>query len=86
MAKASPLTYVAKGNPLVLTLHGSEVSICPLAQSKVLHAALKKAGAPEKLLVVEGAGHDADWPDDKRDMVNRVFIEFIDKHLKRQSK
>ncbi len=86
MAEASPLTYVAKGNPPVLTLHGSEDSICPLAQSKVLHEALKKAGVTEKLLVVEGAGHDADWPDDKRDTVNRVFLEFLDKHLKRQSK
>jgi acetyl esterase/lipase len=85
MAEASPLTYVAKVNPPVLTLHGSADPICPLTQSKVLHEALKKAGVTEKLLVVEGAGHDETWPADKRDMVNRAMIAFLDKHLKRQA-
>lgn len=86
MAEASPLNYVAKGNPPVLTLHGSEDPLCPLVQSKVLHEALRKAGAIEKLLVVEGAGHDETWPADKRDMVNRTMLEFLDKHLKRLAK
>jgi acetyl esterase/lipase len=83
MAEASPLTYVARDNPPVLTLHGSADPLCPLAQAKLLHEALKKAGVTERLLVVEGAGHDPSWPADKRDMVNRAMIEFLDRHLKR---
>lgn len=86
MAEASPISYVAKGNPPVLTLHGSEDPLCPLSQSKVLHEGLRKAGVTEKLLVIEGAGHDATWPADKRDMVNCTMIEFLDKHLKRKAK
>lgn len=84
--EASPITYAAKDNPPVLTLHGMEDPLCPLSQSKALHEALRKAGVTEKLLVIEGAGHDATWPADKREMVNRTMIEFLDKHLKRQSK
>ncbi len=86
MTEASPITYVTKDNPPVLTLHGTEDPLCPLSQSKALHEALRKAGVTEKLLVIEGAGHDATWPADKREMVNRTMLKFLDKHLKRQSK
>jgi acetyl esterase/lipase len=86
MAEASPLTYVARDNPPVLTLHGSADLLCPVAQAKALHEALHKAGVTEKLVVVEGAGHDPNWPADKRDMVNRAMVEFLDQHVKRQAK
>jgi acetyl esterase/lipase len=39
MAQASPITYVAKGNPPVLTLHGSADPLCPLSQANILHKA-----------------------------------------------
>lgn len=86
MAEASPITYVAKDNPPVLTLHGSADPLCPLAQSKTLHEALKKVGVAEKLVVIEGGGHDAEWLAGKNERVNHAMIEFLDRHLKRQTK
>ena len=58
MREASPVTYVAKDNPAVLTIHGSADETVPVSQAVPLHDALKQAGASEKLVVVEGAKHN----------------------------
>ena len=86
VAESSPVSHVTSSVPPVLTLQGSADTLCPLAQAKALHEALQKAGATEKLLVVEGAGHLIPWPPGKRDMVNRTMIDFLDNHLKRPAK
>jgi len=62
-AQASPITYVRKGNPAVLSLYGSADNIVPVQQAQVLHQALKKAGVAEKLVVVDGKGHGFDYDD-----------------------
>jgi acetyl esterase/lipase len=55
---ASPITYVAAGNPPVLLVHGEKDDMVPLAQSTTLHVALNQAGVKNVLLVIPGAGHD----------------------------
>lgn len=57
LRNASPLYFIAKGGPAVLTLHGDADPTVKLEQSEWLHQALRKAGAPEKLVILEGAGH-----------------------------
>lgn len=57
-AAASPVTYVDKDSPPVLTIHGAQDNIVPSDQARILHAALKEAGVSEKLVMLEGAGHD----------------------------
>jgi len=77
---ASPLTYVSKDDPPVLTLHGDKDALVPVEQAKVLDERMKAAGANHRLMVFEGQGHgfggeyakkaaDATW-------------EFFDRHLK----
>jgi len=53
----SPITYVRKGVPPVITIHGSQDDVVPYAQAQRLHAALEAAGVPNKLLTVDGAMH-----------------------------
>ncbi|MGQ0696918.1 MAG: alpha/beta hydrolase fold domain-containing protein [Panacagrimonas sp.] len=57
MAVASPLSYVRKGNPAVLSLQGSVDPLCPPQQAELLHEALRKAGVAEKLVIYPGGGH-----------------------------
>lgn len=54
---ASPVTYVTKDDPPILTMHGTKDAIVPIAQARILDEAMKKAGADSTLVVVEGGGH-----------------------------
>ncbi len=55
--KVSPITYVRSGIPPIITLHGDRDDIVPYKQAVRLHAALDKAGVPNRLITVNGAGH-----------------------------
>ncbi len=58
LAKAvSPLTYVRSGLPPVFTIHGDEDNLVPYSHAERLHAALEKAGVPNKLMTVRGGKH-----------------------------
>ena len=54
---ASPLTYVSKDDPPVLTLHGDKDALVPVEQAKVLDEKMKAVGANHTLMVFEGQGH-----------------------------
>ncbi len=56
--RLSPITYVRSGLPPILTVHGDRDDIVPFSQAERLHAALGKAGVPNKLIRVPGGGHD----------------------------
>jgi acetyl esterase/lipase len=60
--RASPVTYVAKGAPPFLIVHGTkDVGTArgqvPMEQSEGLHEKLREVGAESTLLKLEGAGH-----------------------------
>jgi acetyl esterase/lipase len=57
VARANPITYVSKDAPPFLIMHGDQDDLVPLAQSEMLHEALKKAGVPSTLQIVKGQGH-----------------------------
>jgi acetyl esterase/lipase len=57
MAEASPVTYVGEDDPPILTFHGVDDAIVSVEQAQLLHAALDKAGVPQTLTIIEGAGH-----------------------------
>jgi acetyl esterase/lipase len=74
---ASPTTYVAKGAPPFLILHGTKDPLVPFSQSEKLAAALKKAGVECYLVPVTNAGHGG-----FRSLeVPRRIRQFFDKHL-----
>ena len=58
MAKrVSPINYVNKNNPPIITIHGDKDALVPYTQSVRLHKALDAAGVPNELYTVLGAGH-----------------------------
>lgn len=58
MAKRmSPINYVSRNNPPIITIHGDKDALVPYAQSVRLHKALNAAGVPNQLVTVPGAGH-----------------------------
>jgi acetyl esterase/lipase len=62
----SPMTYVRKDIPPLITVQGSGDSTHPVADSQRFTAALKAAGADAEIHLVNGAGHGftpATWPD-----------------------
>lgn len=56
-ARVSPLTYVRPGLPPVLSIQGDADPTVPYTHSVRLHAALEKAGVPNKLITVPGGLH-----------------------------
>jgi acetyl esterase/lipase len=55
--RVSPLTYVRKDLPPILTIHGDADTLVPVAHARRLQEALQKAGAASELLILPGAGH-----------------------------
>ncbi len=53
----SPLTYVRKGLPPIISIHGDKDSVVPYTHSTRLHKALDKAGVQNKLHTVKGGDH-----------------------------
>lgn len=72
---ASPLTYVSKDDPPVLTIQGDRDASVPPKQAELLDAKMKEAGASHMLIIKKGVGHENFWYD------NAVW-DFFDKHLK----
>ncbi|MDX1964872.1 MAG: alpha/beta hydrolase [Pirellulales bacterium] len=57
---ASPVTYVDKDDPPVLTLHGDQDELVPVAQAKLLDEKLTAAGGRHTLVIFPGQGHSFD--------------------------
>jgi acetyl esterase/lipase len=74
--QANPITHVTKDDPPFLILHGDADRIVPLHQSRLLHAALEKAGVPSEFRVQAGAGHG--WNDPA---TNAAVLRFFDERL-----
>ena len=62
LRKASPVTYVAQGDPPFLILHSTDDEIIYPQQSQELSWDLGANGVPHQLLIVEGGGHEFDNP------------------------
>jgi acetyl esterase/lipase len=69
---ASPLTYVHRGAPPFLLLHGEADRVVPAEQARLLDAALRASGVPSSLLVTPGGGHGT--PDLRADEAARRFL------------
>jgi dipeptidyl aminopeptidase/acylaminoacyl peptidase len=55
--ESSPLTYVRKQNPPVITVHGDSDEVVPYSHAVRLHQALDKAGVVNRLFTIKGGGH-----------------------------
>ena len=82
--KASPLTFVSKGDAPVLSFQGTKDPLVPPTQATKLGAAMTAAGVPGRVELLIGAGHGWGGDDLKRTMTETV--EFLDKYLKTAAK
>ncbi len=55
--QVSPLTYIRKDLPPILTIHGDSDDVVPYSQAVRLKDALDKVGAKNELLTIKGGGH-----------------------------
>jgi acetyl esterase/lipase len=78
---ASPVTHVDRDDPPVLVLHGTADKTVNVEQSRILDAALAKAGIAHELVIVEGAPHSFHLQPKQRDL-RPVVIGFFDRYLK----
>lgn len=76
LIETSPVTYAADYGPPVLLLHGDKDDNVPIKQSKLMKAALDRAGRKVELKIYEGEDH-SDWRlEDEVDAMGRI-IEFV---------
>jgi acetyl esterase/lipase len=80
---ASPLAYVRKGGPPVLTIHGTADPVVPYDQATLLDSALRSAGLTSSLVSLKDKGH-GDWSPEEWQRCTALIVAFTDKHLKRQ--
>jgi acetyl esterase/lipase len=78
---ASPTTYADESDPPILILHGTADKTVALEQSERFAAALKRAGAPHELVVIEGAPHTFHLQPKQRDL-RPLVLGFFNTHLK----
>jgi acetyl esterase/lipase len=77
--RLSPLTYVRRDLPPILTVHGDADPIVPYSNATRLRDALSTAGAPNQLYTVAGGGHGNFKPED-RVKIYVTIREFLAKY------
>jgi acetyl esterase/lipase len=84
---ASPLAYVAAGDPPMLIVQGDSDTTVPMTQSTELDAALTQVGVPHQLVIVKNAEHgfkpvNGATIDPDRGQIRKLVYAFLDKNLK----
>lgn len=74
--RLSPLGYVGKHAPAILTLHGDADPVVPFTQATRLHAALDAAGVANRLVPIRGGTHGS-FDGNEVLRANRVVREFL---------
>ncbi len=76
--ESSPLAYVRKQNPPIITIHGDADDVVPYSHAVRLHEALDKAGVTNDLYTIKGGGHGQFKDEDNRKGYDAVW-QFLDK-------
>ncbi|MFO0949913.1 MAG: alpha/beta hydrolase [Isosphaeraceae bacterium] len=82
--KASPITYISKDDPPVLTFQGTKDPLVPHTQATRLVDAMTAAGVPGRVELLIGAGHG--WQGDQLNHTLAEMFAFFDANLKKPSK
>ena len=77
--RVSPLTYVRRGLPPILTVHGDSDPIVPYSHGMRLHEALEEASVPNELVTVPGGGHGG-FTTAESERIYSAIREFLEKH------
>lgn len=77
----SPLTYVRKGTPPIITIHGSKDGGVPYSQAVRLHEALAAANIPNQLLTIQGGAHgQRSWTCEDNLRAQQTIFKFLEEH------
>ena len=79
--RVSPLTYVRRGLPPILTLHGDRDLVVPYDHAVRLHAALDDAGVTNELYTLAGREHFVDYTLDDMEKAGAVVNAFLEQHV-----
>jgi len=82
--KASPVTYVNKGDAPTLLIQGTKDRLVPYAQANLMIDALTKAGVPGRLDMIVGADHG--WGGVELQRTVDETYSFFDQYLKSKKK
>jgi acetyl esterase/lipase len=77
--RVSPLTYVRKGLPPILSIHGDADRVVPYQHGVRLHEALNKVGVVNQLITIPGGGHGNFTPE-QRTMIYTTIQQFLRKN------
>jgi acetyl esterase/lipase len=77
--RVSPLTYVRKGLPPILTIHGDADPTVPYEHGVRLHKALDKAGVVNELLTIPGGKHGG-FTNEETLKIQQTIDGFLQKH------
>jgi dipeptidyl aminopeptidase/acylaminoacyl peptidase len=80
---ASPVTYIAPGDPPFLIFHANNDEIVFPSQSKELAWDLGANGVPHQLVIVKGGGHEFDQVGGSPDpsQITAMVVAFFAGHL-----
>jgi acetyl esterase/lipase len=78
--QVSPLTYVRRGLPPVITIHGDADPTVPYTQALRLRDALDEAGVPNELVTVPKGGHGG-FSVDENLRIYTAIRAFLGKHV-----
>jgi acetyl esterase/lipase len=84
--KASPITYVSKGDPPLFLTHGVRDDLVPFDQSVRMAEAYRQAGLTVEFVEVANAGHDFEHMHGPRmspslETINQKLIDFFKRYL-----
>jgi acetyl esterase/lipase len=79
--RLSPIHYVDKNTPPIITIHGDKDALVPYEQSVKLHKALDAAGVPNQLYTVPGANHGG-FSYEQNQAAWTAIREFLKKNVK----
>ena len=81
--RLSPLTYVRKDLPPILTVHGDKDPIVPYKQALILRDALEHVGAQNQLTTIERGGHGGTppfaWTLQQSQTAHQAVFQFLEK-------
>jgi acetyl esterase/lipase len=78
--KTSPINFVSKNSPPVISIHGDHDEVVPYGNSVRLHKALDAAGVPNELVTIKGGGHGYFSDAETLRAYDRIWA-FVDAHL-----
>ena len=79
--RASPITYVNKGDAPMLLFFGTKDPLIQTNQALLMSEALSAAGVPGRAELIVGAGHG--WGGEEMHRTLEASVDFFDQHLKK---